>query len=461
VAEIEFAGWTGDNMVRQAAFKGLRKDKLASEVTADKPSRTHVATLSAKTNGKTPSPRGAASRGGDNIVMGVPISNPDKAMWPDGGDGGSGGEGGSGGGDSDTNTNGGDGGDGGDASNGDGGTGGDGGHGTGPAGNGGNGGDGGDGSPDNGDSGGDGGDGGNAGVPNGAGGDGGDGGEGDTGGDGGDGGSGGNGGDGGDGGEGDGLISNDDGEDGQDGTDQIPPPAPDRLFEDSDIRFIYDQLIEWLLRLGVFAARGDVVEWYATAYPDLQYLVSGYRLIDPDDANSTAELFVDAGPDAYGEVDYVLHPQYMISVSRIRVDLLVKPNGGPNPRFEIDLMNWDGTVFKTVTLADGIAVAGQPGWLLVRMDAVRPMQYAPFGVELDTFVLRWRDVNMKDLKVRGIIPRADVNADGAVDVFDAQAVIGNAGTPSPDPDEGDINGDGTVDGEDLNEVIQGAIGGGG
>ncbi|WP_425991997.1 DNA ligase D [Afipia sp. DC4300-2b1] len=87
VAEIEFAGWTGDNMVRQAAFKGLRKDKSASEVTADKPARTHVATLSAKTNGKTPSPHGAASRGGDNIVMGVTISNPDKAMWPDGGDG--------------------------------------------------------------------------------------------------------------------------------------------------------------------------------------------------------------------------------------------------------------------------------------------------------------------------------------------------------------------------------------
>ena len=87
VAEIEFAGWTGDNMVRQAAFKGLRKDKPASEVTADKPAKTHVATLSAKPNGKASAARAAASRSSDNIVMGVTISNPDKAMWPDGGDG--------------------------------------------------------------------------------------------------------------------------------------------------------------------------------------------------------------------------------------------------------------------------------------------------------------------------------------------------------------------------------------
>ncbi|TKT70324.1 DNA ligase D [Afipia massiliensis] len=87
VAEIEFAGWTGDNMVRQAAFKGLRKDKPASDVTADKPARTHVAALSPKTNGKAPATRIVSSRSNDNTIMDVTISNPDKAMWPDGGDG--------------------------------------------------------------------------------------------------------------------------------------------------------------------------------------------------------------------------------------------------------------------------------------------------------------------------------------------------------------------------------------
>ncbi|MDB5393677.1 MAG: ATP-dependent ligase protein [Rhodospirillales bacterium] len=79
VAEIEFAGWTGDGMVRQAAFKGLREDKPAEEVEAETPAQ-------AKTPLAMPTPSSQESAR-SSIVMSVPISNPDKALWPDDGGG--------------------------------------------------------------------------------------------------------------------------------------------------------------------------------------------------------------------------------------------------------------------------------------------------------------------------------------------------------------------------------------
>jgi bifunctional non-homologous end joining protein LigD len=74
VAEIEFAGWTGDGMVRQAAFKGLRADKPAEDVEAETPKKSK----------KLAEPKVAGK--GTSVVMGVPISHPDKALWPDAGD---------------------------------------------------------------------------------------------------------------------------------------------------------------------------------------------------------------------------------------------------------------------------------------------------------------------------------------------------------------------------------------
>jgi bifunctional non-homologous end joining protein LigD len=78
VAEIEFAGWTDTGMIRQAAFKGVREDKAARDVVAEEPaSATATATATATAATRT----GKSS--GSVVVLGVPISNPEKALWPD------------------------------------------------------------------------------------------------------------------------------------------------------------------------------------------------------------------------------------------------------------------------------------------------------------------------------------------------------------------------------------------
>jgi bifunctional non-homologous end joining protein LigD len=147
VAEIEFAGWTGSGMIRQAAFKGLRLDKPASEVVAEMPAaldeesaatppevlktaakrtaraektaraagtrrgsgkssparrsagasritaprtaRPAPAAVPARTTGpaRAVAPKAAPSNARDATVMGVTISKPDKPLWPDAGDG--------------------------------------------------------------------------------------------------------------------------------------------------------------------------------------------------------------------------------------------------------------------------------------------------------------------------------------------------------------------------------------
>jgi bifunctional non-homologous end joining protein LigD len=84
VAEIEFAGWTADGLVRQAAFKGLREDKPASEVEAEKPAERDSSEVPQPAR---PTPARPLSRGGRVDVMGVLISNPDKPLWPDANDG--------------------------------------------------------------------------------------------------------------------------------------------------------------------------------------------------------------------------------------------------------------------------------------------------------------------------------------------------------------------------------------
>jgi bifunctional non-homologous end joining protein LigD len=83
VAEIEYAGFTGDGNVRQASFKGLREDKPAAEVGPEEPAP--VDALLAEPAPAAKARPAAKAPAKDNVVMGVTISHPDKPLWPDDG----------------------------------------------------------------------------------------------------------------------------------------------------------------------------------------------------------------------------------------------------------------------------------------------------------------------------------------------------------------------------------------
>ncbi len=80
VAEIEYEGFTTDGLLRQASFKGFRKDKPAGEVTAESPSAPLLETSPAPARAHIAIPRGSSP------VMGVTISHADKPLWPDAAD---------------------------------------------------------------------------------------------------------------------------------------------------------------------------------------------------------------------------------------------------------------------------------------------------------------------------------------------------------------------------------------
>lgn len=81
VAEIEFAGWTADGLVRQAAFKALRDDKPPSEVVVEQVRPTDTADPP-----KLPDIIVSPQSSKDPRVRGIAITHPDKDLWPAAGD---------------------------------------------------------------------------------------------------------------------------------------------------------------------------------------------------------------------------------------------------------------------------------------------------------------------------------------------------------------------------------------
>lgn len=85
VAEITYAGLTGDGNVRQASFKALREDKPAEEVAGEAPAL--ALDDAAPKSGKAPAKARSAKTKATPVVMGLTLSHPDKALWPAGSQG--------------------------------------------------------------------------------------------------------------------------------------------------------------------------------------------------------------------------------------------------------------------------------------------------------------------------------------------------------------------------------------
>jgi bifunctional non-homologous end joining protein LigD len=92
VAEVEFADWTADAILRQASFQGLREDKDPREVVYDPRSRTAVVTdppskkaaarptRSAPKEAEADTPQRA--RDGSLLFMGVRLTHPNRTLYP-------------------------------------------------------------------------------------------------------------------------------------------------------------------------------------------------------------------------------------------------------------------------------------------------------------------------------------------------------------------------------------------
>lgn len=86
VAEIAFAGFTGDGSIRHGRFKGLREDKPAKEVTMetpDDPDETSKPATGAKNRAKARPAAKSKAGSDDETVLGVRLTHPAKVFYPD------------------------------------------------------------------------------------------------------------------------------------------------------------------------------------------------------------------------------------------------------------------------------------------------------------------------------------------------------------------------------------------
>jgi bifunctional non-homologous end joining protein LigD len=84
VCEVEFLNWTADDVLRQASFQGLREDKPAKSITRERPlPAREVAKEAAKDDPPDDPPARASTRKGVEKIEGVPITHPDRIIFPD------------------------------------------------------------------------------------------------------------------------------------------------------------------------------------------------------------------------------------------------------------------------------------------------------------------------------------------------------------------------------------------
>ena len=83
VAEVEYAVWTSDRLIRQSTFQGLREDKPPWEIVYDPEALPTTASPPADPAPATPPQQSEKLRDGSVIFHGVRLSHPDRALYAD------------------------------------------------------------------------------------------------------------------------------------------------------------------------------------------------------------------------------------------------------------------------------------------------------------------------------------------------------------------------------------------